>query len=109
MTAPSVSSREKKDGEAIKHDGFPVFYFTQKELSREQQLTVLRHRPEVIVDHQFKVIDVGADLLHRRAYHTVVHHGCLMLALRRVGGVALLRHALHQLLDGGDMAGDLIY
>ena len=77
-------------------------------LSQEEQLSVLRQDPDLIVHDELQLVDVAADLLDHRCHVVVVGDGSIPLALDLVGLLPLVRHLLHLLVDACGVLSDLL-
>ena len=69
-------------------------------LSDEQQLSIFWQWPQSIVNNQFELIDLIADLVELRLYIIVISDSLLVLVLNLVGKLASVNQFLNTLLDG---------
>ena len=72
---------------------------SEKKLSDEEQLTILRQRPEFVRDDKLQFVNLVTDLVHLRCYGVVVSDGLEMLVLDAVSHLTSLNQFLYARLD----------
>ena len=77
-------------------------------LSDEQQFTILRQRPQTVVDDQFQLVDLIADGVELGFDSVVIGYSLLMLISYLICPFASLYQRLHTLLDGTGALGYLL-
>ena len=77
-------------------------------LSDEQQFAVLGQRPEAVIDDEFKLVNLIANLVEHWSDGVVIGDGFLVLVSNLIGDLASLDEFLYQRLDGGRALCDLI-